>query len=104
MGYKTISFNTQKLLLKLKMSRADDTIFKFMDKVARQKLLILNDFGLITLDEQEQLDLMGIIEEKHAKLSTIIASRLPLVNWYEKTGDETIAYALWTDQYINLTE
>lgn len=94
MGYKTMYFNTQKLLLKLKMYRADGTIFKFMDKLAKQQLLILDDFGLMALDAQQRLDLMEIIEERHAKLSTIIASQLPLANWYEMIGDETIADAI----------
>jgi len=94
MGYKTMYFNTQKLLLKLKMYRADGTIFKFMDKLAKQQLLILDDFGLMALDAQQRLDLMEIVEERHAKLSTIIASQLPLANWYEMIGDETIADAI----------
>lgn len=94
MGYKTMYFNTQKLLLKLKMYRADGTIFKFMDKLSKQQLLILDDFGLMALDAQQRLDLMEIIEERHAKLSTIIASQLPLANWYEMIGDETIADAI----------
>ena len=94
MGYKTMYFNTQKLLLKLKMYRADGTIFKFMDKLAKQQLLILDDFGLMALDAQQRLDLMEIIEERHAKLSTIIASQLPLANWYVMIGDETIADAI----------
>jgi DNA replication protein DnaC len=94
MGYKTLYFNTQKLLLRLKMYRADGTIFKFMDRLAKHQLLILDDFGLMALDAQQRLDLMEIIEERHAKLSTIIASQLPLANWYEMIGDETIADAI----------
>lgn len=94
MGYKTMYFNTQKLLIRLKMHRADGTIFKFMDKLAKHQLLILDDFGLMALDAQQRLDLMEIIEERHAKLSTIIASQLPLSNWYEMIGDETIADAI----------
>lgn len=94
MGYKTMYFNTQKLLIRLKMHRADGTIFKFMDKLAKHQLLILDDFGLMALDAQQRLDLMEIIEERHAKLSTIIASQLPLGNWYEMIGDETIADAI----------
>jgi DNA replication protein DnaC len=94
MGYKTMYFNTQKLLLKLKMHRADGTIFKFMDKLNKHQLLILDDFGLMALDAQQRLDLMEIVEERHAKLSTIIASQLPLASWHEMIGDETIADAI----------
>jgi len=76
------------------MYRADGTIFKFMDKLAKQQLLIFDYFGLMALDARQRLDLMEIIEERHAKLSTIIASQLPLANWYVMIGDETIADAI----------
>jgi len=94
LGYKTMYFNMQKLLLKLKICRADGTIFKFLDKIAKHQLLIIDDFGLMTLDAQQRLDIMEIIEERHGRYSTIIASQLPIPNWYQVIGDDTIADAL----------
>jgi DNA replication protein DnaC len=40
------------------------------------------------LDPQQQLDLMEIIEDRHAKASTIIASQLPVASWYDVIGQE----------------
>ncbi|MGJ1405549.1 ATP-binding protein [Sphingobacterium siyangense] len=37
---------------------------------------------------------MEIIEDRHAKASTIIASQLPVASWYDIIGDDTIADAI----------
>jgi DNA replication protein DnaC len=50
---------------------------------------------LTHLDSQQQLDLMEIIEDRHAKASTIIASQLPVESWYDVIGQEpTISDAI----------
>jgi DNA replication protein DnaC len=92
---KTVTYyNTQKLLLRLKMSRADGSILKFFDKLAKTSLLILDDFGLTRLEQQQQFDLMEIIEDRHGRASTIIASQLPVASWYEIINEATIADAI----------
>lgn len=93
-GFKVAYFNMQKLLMKTKMSRAEGTIIKFFERIAKTDLLILDDFGLTHLGQQQQLDLMEIIEDRHAKSSTIIASQLPVSNWFDVIGEETIADAI----------
>ena len=93
-GYKVAYFNTQKLMLKTKMARLEGTIYKFFEKLAKANLLILDDFGLTHLEKQQQLDFMEMIEDRHGKASTIIASQLPVASWYDVIGEETIADAI----------
>ena len=93
-GYKVAYYNLQKLLLRTKMSRIDGTIYKFFDKLSKADLLILDDFGLTHLELQQRMDLMEIIEDRHASTATIIASQLPVANWYDVIGEETIADAI----------
>ena len=76
------------------MARIDGSIFKLFDKIAKSGLLILDDFGLTHLDKQQQMDLMEIIEDRHGRSSTIIASQLPVANWYDIIGEATIADAI----------
>jgi len=94
MGFSVMYFNTQKLVARTKTERLEGTILKFFDKVAKCKLLILDDFGLTHLQGQQQLDMLEIIEDRHGKASTIVASQLPVSNWYEVFADETVADAL----------
>ncbi|MEO2062278.1 MAG: IS21-like element helper ATPase IstB [Christiangramia sp.] len=93
-GNKVLYFNTQKLLMKTKMTRIDGSFLKFFDKLAKASLLILDDFGLAHLDKKQQMDLMEIIEDRHGKSSTIIASQLPVGSWYDIIGEATIADAI----------
>lgn len=93
-GNKVLYFNTQKLLMKTKMTRIDGSFLKFFDKLAKANLLILDDFGLSHLDQKQQMDLMEIIEDRHGRSSTIIASQLPVGSWYEIIGEATIADAI----------
>jgi DNA replication protein DnaC len=93
-GYKVVYYNLQKILLKAKMSRVEGTILKFFDNIAKADLLILDDFGLTHLEQQQQLDLMEMVEDRHGRASTIIASQLPVANWYDVIGEETIADAI----------
>jgi len=93
-GTKVLYFNTQKLLIKTKMARLDGSVFKLFDRIAKAGVLILDDFGLAHLDKKQQMDLMEIIEDRHSKASTIIASQLPVASWYEVIGEATIADAI----------
>jgi DNA replication protein DnaC len=107
-GYKVMYFNAQKLFIKTKMARLDGSIYKLFDQISKVNLLILDDFGLIHLEKQQQMDLMEIIEDRHAKTATIIASQLPVSNWYHIIGEETIADAILdrlvhTSHRINLS-
>lgn len=93
-GYKVAYYNLQKLLLKTKMNRIDGSIYKFFEKLSKSDLLILDDFGLANLEQQQRMDFMEIIEDRHARKATIIASQLPVANWYDVIGEQTIADAI----------
>ena len=93
-GKKVMYFNVQKLLLKAKMARAEGTVIKFFDRLSKMDLIIIDDFGLTYLDQQQRMDLMEIIEDRHGQKAIIIASQLPVENWYDVIGEATIADAI----------
>lgn len=99
-GFKVLYFNMQKLMMRLKMTRVDGTAMKLFEKIAKTDLLVIDDFGLMPLDRSQQLDLMEIIEDRHGKKSTVIASQLPVASWFDIIGEETIADAI-LDRLIN---
>jgi DNA replication protein DnaC len=93
-GNKVMYFNLQKLLLKTKMSRAEGTIHKTFEQLSKSDLLILDDFGLMHLEGQQQLDIMEIIEDRHGKAATIVTSQLPVASWFDVISEATIADAI----------
>ena len=58
------------------------------------RLLILDDFGLQALDNQNRAALMELIEDRHGRRSTIITSQLPVKEWYDVIGEKTVADAI----------
>lgn len=94
LGYKVNYFNLHKLFQKLRVAKAEGTYMREVLRIAKQDLLILDDFGIHPLDANTRLELLEIIEDRHGKNSTIMVSQLPVAKWYELFEDSTIADAL----------
>lgn len=93
-GFRALYFNTTKLFSKLKMAKADGSYLKELAKIQRHNLVIIDDFGLQPLDNQNRIALLEIIEDRHNKGSIIVTSQIPVKGWYEVIGDKTIADAI----------
>ncbi len=93
-GYRVLYFNIQKFFPQLRMLKADGSYLKQVNKIAKQDLLILDDFGLQPLDAQSRMMLLELIEDRHGKKSTIISSQIPVAKWYDIIGESTIADAV----------
>jgi DNA replication protein DnaC len=76
------------------MAKADGSAIKEMARIEKQDLLILDDFGIQSLDVQSRMMLMELVEDRHGKRSTLFTSQLPVQLWYEIIGDQTLADAI----------
>lgn len=94
LGFRVMYFNINRLFTQLKMAKADGSYLKFITKIEKQDLLILDDFGLRPLIHAKRHFLMDIIEDRHAKKATMITSQLPVANWHQMIGESTIADAI----------
>jgi DNA replication protein DnaC len=99
-GLKVVYSNTARLFTKLKLSKADGTYIKELQKLQKVNLLILDDFGLQAFDNSAREILMDIIEDRYNKMSTIISSQIPVSVWYDIIGEGTIADAI-LDRIVN---
>jgi len=93
-GYKVFYMNITKLFAKLKMMKVDGSYLREISRIEKQDLLILDDFGLQPLDNQNRAALMELIEDRHGRKSTIITSQLPVQEWYDVIGEKTVADAI----------
>lgn len=58
-------------------------------------LVMVEDFGMVVLDNQQLLDFMELVEDRHNHRSMIITSQLPMNKWYEiLSAHSTIADAI----------
>ncbi len=93
-GYKVLYYNLGKLFNKLSMAKADGTYMKELARIEKQDLLIIDDFGLQAINNEKQLILMDLIEDRNQKRSTIFCSQIPVKNWYDLIEEKTIADAI----------
>jgi DNA replication protein DnaC len=93
-GFKTQYISIKKMFNQLKIARIEGTYIKYVERISKQQLLIIDDFGLVPIDQQQAVDLMEIIEDRHSKQATIVASQLPVSTWYDIIPDSTIADAI----------
>ena len=87
-------YRTQELLTLLSESRLANTYTKTLKSLQKTELLILDDFGLMELDQEQCMDLFEVIEARHERLSTMILSQFPVKNWYDFFKNATYADAI----------
>jgi DNA replication protein DnaC len=100
MLFKTLYYNTAKLMELLRTARLDGSYLKVIKKIKRSQLLILDDFGLAPFDSNARQTLMDLVEDRHDQASTAIASQIPVAKWHELIGEGTIADAI-LDRVVN---
>ena len=65
-----------------------------MTNLAKKDLIIIDDFALAPLTDEQRRDLLEIVEERYDRHSTLIASQVPSDHWHDIIGDPTIADAI----------
>lgn len=93
-GHRTTYLNMNRLIEKINLSKLDGTYIKYLNYLERQTLIILDDFGLQSLNQDVKLALLQILEDRYAKRSIIITSQLPVSKWYEYINEPTLADAI----------
>lgn len=93
-GYTVFYTRAPNLFTTMFASRGDGSYLKMLSKLAKFNLIIIDDIGLNPMNEIERKDLLEIVEERYLCSSTIIASQVPIKDWYQLIGDSTIADAI----------
>jgi len=93
-GYRAYYVRTPSFLEEIKISRIDGTYTNLLKKYSRFKLLVLDDFGVAPMVEDDATNLFEIIEDRTEINSTIITSQLPVSEWYNYLNNNTIADAI----------
>jgi DNA replication protein DnaC len=78
----------------LALAREDGRHERLLKSLARVELLILDDWGLAPMTAERRRDLLEIMEDRHARGSTIVTNQLPVENGHDSIGDPTIADAI----------
>jgi DNA replication protein DnaC len=94
LDHSVLYLRMPRLFEDLGLARLDGRFPRLIDKLARVQLLILDDWGTHTLNDQQRLDLLEIFEERYRRKSSLITAQLPVAQWHSMIGEPTIADAI----------
>ena len=93
-GYRTYYARMPRLFAQLELGHGDGSFARLFRLLTKVDLLILDDLGPDRLNASQRRDLMEIVEERHGRSSTLIASQLPVKAWHDLIGEPTFADAI----------
>jgi DNA replication protein DnaC len=93
-GFRALYRRVPRLLEELALAHADGTYTRLLGRLAKVDVLVLDDWGLAPLREQERRDMLEIFDDRHGTRSAILTSQLPVEKWHDYVADPTIADAL----------
>ena len=100
-GFKTRYWSILKLMEDLAMAKVERQEKKLFEKIASYDLLIIDDFGIKKFNNEQILDLMEIIEDRHGRKATVIASQIPVSDWYDCLETNTTAADAILDRMVH---
>ncbi len=90
--YSVRYFRCSRLLGDMQLARADGSYPTWMRRLQKAQLVVLDDWGLVTLDQGAARDIFEVLEERSG--SVIVASQVPVANWYDVIAAPTVADAI----------
>ena len=80
-----------KLFRDLLMARADGSLGRVLDTLARTDVLVVDDFALVPVNEQERRDFLEICDDRYNRHSTIVTmsvagGQLASADWRSHAG------------------
>jgi DNA replication protein DnaC len=93
-GYSAYYARMPRLFAQLELAHGDGSFARLFRMLTKVDLLILDDLGPDRLTAGQRRDLMEIIEERHDRASTLVASQLPVKAWHDLIGEPTFADAI----------
>ncbi len=93
-GFTSRYYRLSRLWHELKVAKADGTYTKWLAQTAKIDILVLDDWGLTPLDDEQRHDLLEILDDRYQKSCTVLTSQLPITLWHEHLNDATLADAI----------
>lgn len=93
-GHSAYYVRAPRLHHDLAVARGDGSYGRLLARFAKTDLVMIDDFALSPLKDQERRDLLEILEDRHERASTIVTSQLPVKQWHEAIGEATLADAI----------
>ena len=83
-----------KFIERIALAKLDGSLLKVINRIEKNDIVILDDFGLQPLDNNSRLALLQILEDCYQRKSVIITSELSVAKWYDYINEPTLADAI----------
>jgi len=93
-GHSALYTRLSRMLQELGVAKGIGTYAKSLLQLARFDVLVLDDWGMAPLSDENRRDLLEVIEDRYDTRSTIIATQFPVDTWHEIIGEHTLADAI----------
>jgi len=90
-GYSALYYRASALFRDLAIARADGSLRTLLARLRRIDVLLIDDWAMAPLGENERRDFWEICEDRYQTRSTVLTSQLPVSKWHDQIGDPTVA-------------
>lgn len=102
-GYHVRYFRLLHFMHDITVASREHRLQRYLTNLNKIHVLVLDDFGMISLDEEQRQLLLEVLEQRYEIASTIVTSQLPIEAWYEYLNDPIIADAI-LDRIVHQAE
>lgn len=93
-GFSVLYKRLSRLLDELAVARLHGRQARALITLARTRVLLIDDWAMVKLTAEQRRDLMEVIDDRHDRGSTVIATQIPVDRWHDQIGDPTYADAI----------
>lgn len=88
--YSVRYFRTSRLLYQLTLSHQDGSYPTLLASLAKLDLLILDDWMRDPITSPNAQDLLEVLDDRYNRSSTLVASQVPVADWFARFPDPTV--------------
>ena len=93
-GFTALYFRAPRLFQELAVSKLGNRYTRFLKKLEKVDVLVLDDFALAPITDEQSRDLLEVVDDRAGKRPLIIVSQLPSGKWHGAIPSATIADAI----------
>lgn len=94
LNHSVLYFRAPRFFQELTVARLKNTYQFALSKLKKSRLLILDDFALVPITEEQCRDMLEVADDRSGSGSFIISSQLPVKEWYQTFANATLADAI----------
>ena len=93
-GWTALYLRLPRFLQELPIAKGDGRYGKLLTTLAKTDVLLLDDWGLAPLSDENRRDLLELLDDRYDRRATMVTSQLPVDHWHEAIGEPTLADAI----------